>query len=333
MDKVVAIVGSHPLTRADAPYSSDKDIWVFNEAASLGWPQRYYICEKLGIDKHKTIDEIEKAIAKKITQDLRETYNNELYKRLSVFQLHKPQIFKNKANRNDKNHYAWLNQNTKAVVFMQDAYEDVPASVRYPLDEICAELLPNLKRGDKQIRYFSSSVDYAIALAIYRGYRRIEIYGVEMATNTEYVGQRMGLGLWAGIAISKGIEVVIPQRSVLFKGLLYAYEGDIVINRQEFESSLNRLTDAAEQAKEKMLRAGAMAEAYAGNISISETLEEKERWSKLYLEKLHEYHRAIMEYGVMEGARQENERYLKECDEMIAAIGGEKVLEMSEEVV
>lgn len=301
--RTVAITGSHPVTREHVPWSKKHvDVWVFNEAAGIGWPTR--------------ID--------------------------AVFQIHQPPIFKSPRNRNDPKHWEWLQEKHDFPIYMQDEYPEVPSSAKYPLDEICDELLGGLKRiipkdvrkkhkrREAAVRYFTSSVAYAIALAIYQGYERIELYGVEMSTETEYTRQRDGVTFWAGIALGRGIEFVVHKKSTLFKSLLYGYEGDVVINRQEFEAMDGSLQKALKEAELKASRTGeavilAMNEANKAASAGNEA--ERDKWGSEYLKRVKKHNEALHELGVAQGAMQHNSYFIKKCDEMYAAIGGEKAIE------
>lgn len=296
--KTVAIVGSHPLTHSLVPWhKSYIDVWVFNEAASLGWPKRVQ----------------------------------------GVFQLHQPPIWKNPVNRNDPKHYEWLQKEHAFPIYMQEHYPDVPSSVEYPLAPICDELLPGITRHvrrngkdkayEEAVRYFTSSVTYAIALAIYQGYERIEIYGIEMETTTEYKRQRDGVTFWIGIALGRGIEVCIPDVSTLLNSLLYGYEGDVVINRQEFEGQRDKLARKAEAQRQLMNSAGEAVRLALEQVKTATDVNERNKWSKQFFEKLRLHQDAILAYGVLSGVVQENERYIRKCDEMYRAIGGEKAIE------
>jgi hypothetical protein len=89
----------------------------------------------------------------------------------------------------------------------------------YPIDDII---------GHFGTDYFTNTVDYALALAIYRGYRAIDMYGVNMATFGEYAYQKPGVEFWTGMAMGRGIKVnVHGSLSVILKsrdGLLYGYD-------------------------------------------------------------------------------------------------------------
>lgn len=91
------------------------------------------------------------------------------------------------------------------------------------LDEYPLEIIIDAFKTD----YFNSTVDYAIALAIYEDYEKIDFYGVNMANLTEYSYQKPGVEFWIGIAKGRGTEVnVHGSMSTILKtgdGLLYGY--------------------------------------------------------------------------------------------------------------
>lgn len=149
----------------------------------------------------------------------------------AVFQMHDPLIWRSSMNRNDPKHYEWLKSGDTPTIYMTAVYDDVPKSVAYPLEDIKA----TFPRA-----YFTSSISYAIALAIYQGYKNIEIYGVEMATNTEYWHQREGVAYWIGVAEGRGLKVDFHSRSMLFSPL-YGYEGNLSIPVEFFHERLKVL--------------------------------------------------------------------------------------------
>ena len=83
--------------------------------------------------------------------------------------------------------------------------------------------------------YFSSTVDYAIALALLEGYTKLDLYGVNMANATEYAYQKPGADFWCGVAKGMGVEISVHGAwSSLMKtqdNLLYGYgtlQGELV---------------------------------------------------------------------------------------------------------
>lgn len=77
------------------------------------------------------------------------------------------------------------------------------------------------------VDYFTNTVDYAIALAIYRGFTEIDLYGVNMAFGSEYEFEKPGVEFWIGQAMGRGIKVTTNGLlSTILKtrdGLLYGY--------------------------------------------------------------------------------------------------------------
>jgi hypothetical protein len=143
------------------------------------------------------------------------------------FQLHPKSSFTRKRKRGNEllRHYEWLQEKRDKPIYMQFKYSEIPDSVEYPLEDIVQKYLGKLRRGDKISRYFTNSLSYLIAMALYEGFQRIEIYGFEMAHNTEYVSQKANAEFWLGIALGRGIEVYLPDECSMLAGPLYAYQG------------------------------------------------------------------------------------------------------------
>lgn len=260
----------------------------------------------------------------------------------AVFQIHAPPIWRNPKNLNhgthqllkdgtySNSHYDWLQRPHEIPIYMQEHYEDVPSSVKYPLDEVIAELLPNLKRdygkGEEQIQgVFGSSFAYGMALAIYQGKKKIEIAGIEMTSDTEYVRQRPTGYFWTGFAVSRGIEVLIHS-PMLMNDKLYGYTGEVMIQRQEFELSCRKLDELVTQANAMSHEAVGRTQALLDALLKTESQADANRLVKEFMKSLNDAQTKAFEYGRMSGAYQENARYIKECDELINAAGGEKAL-------
>lgn len=93
-------------------------------------------------------------------------------------------------------------------VYMQGHYPDIAASVPFPREAVIAHFERN---------YFTSSIAWETAFAIMLGAEEIHIYGVDMATDTEYAAQRNCCEYWLGIAQGRGIKTYVPQTSDLLK--------------------------------------------------------------------------------------------------------------------
>jgi hypothetical protein len=88
----------------------------------------------------------------------------------------------------------------------------------YPIEEIVREFKTD---------YFSSTVDYAIALAIYKGYTDIDLYGVTMDGGSDYYKIKCGCDFWCGYAKGRGVNVTVHGITTAMKtqdGLVYGYD-------------------------------------------------------------------------------------------------------------
>lgn len=226
----------------------------------------------------------------------------------AIFQMHEEAIWRNPANRNDPKHYEWLSTQNKITVYMQECYPDVPKSERYPLEEIAARY---------HIKYFTSSVAYALALACFLNYKRIELYGVEMETNTEYQYQRDGVTLWIGIALGQGIEV--DAHISMFDQPLYGYEGEVTMKYEQFKERVAELVPQIEEAS-KEYQAGVINVQQALRAFIADASVTNE--GNLF-ETVGKQRELGERLGRLDGAKQENEKYIKKADTMREASGGE----------
>ena len=161
-----------------------------------------------------------------------EALNTDWCKRADgVFQIHAPVIWRSATNRNDPKHYQWLQSGETPVIFMQEKYSEVPKSEKFPLEKV-------FDKFPEAERYFTSSVGYALALAIYKEYKTIEVYGVEMETNTEYGHQRVGVAYWCGLAAGRGIKVDFHSPT-FYTAPLYGYEGNLMIPIDFYQKRIN----------------------------------------------------------------------------------------------
>ena len=137
------------------------------------------------------------------------------------FQIH-PKLSFTREHKHD--HWEWLQQEQPFLIYMHMVYDDVPSSTKYPLREIQNELV-NVERGESTIKsIFSSTLNYQLALALYLGYERIELYGVSMTGGEDYAHQREAMSYWIGKADGMGVEVWLPESCALLVQPLYGYE-------------------------------------------------------------------------------------------------------------
>lgn len=107
-------------------------------------------------------------------------------------------------------HVEWLAK-FPGPVYLLEARADMPRSVRYPIEDIVA----------RYGAYITSSPAYMLLLAMAEGFKEIHIYGIDLATDSEYAEQRPNLEFLIGVAVAKGHEIYLPPNCQLLKGPLY----------------------------------------------------------------------------------------------------------------
>lgn len=112
----------------------------------------------------------------------------------------------------ENNHLEFL-RTCGIPVYLEEENPEVPTSVKYPYMEVSSFM------GGV---YLTSALAFMLALAVYEGFDEIRIYGVDMATNTEYEDQRPCFEFLLGMARARGTAVWLPPGCPLLKGPLYA---------------------------------------------------------------------------------------------------------------
>lgn len=192
--KTVAIVGMSPTSCSIAPFDDpDCEIWGMNESHAFNWMKRA----------------------------------------TRWFQIHNTESWHRYiAKRDVRGHANWLKSNPWDIpIYMQYQTDEVPKSIGYPLHDIVHECFHNFLRGKKRVKYFTSTVAYMMGIACLEGhekdkpdvkpFERIEIYGIDMADDTEYIKQKACAEWWIGFAMGRGIEVYTPDNCQLLYSTLY----------------------------------------------------------------------------------------------------------------
>lgn len=154
---------------------------------------------------------------------------NELYQFIPRydrwFELHPRGLYETDRGRTSE-HIKKL-QTMACPVYMHQHWDDIPASVPYPIQQICASF-PNPCPEARP--YLTNSITYMILLAILEGFQEIHCYGVDMSHTSEYGSQRPSCEWAVGIAQGRGIKLHIPSESDLLKcNFLYGYEMDAAV--------------------------------------------------------------------------------------------------------
>jgi hypothetical protein len=277
----LAIVGSHRDTRHLAPWDdAEYDIWVFNEALS----QKFYDDRGMPVESW--------------------------CKRASaVFQLHDPTVYKSEHNRSDRYHWDWLKEkHSNLTIYMQEQDPEVPNAKRLPLEDLIG-LMGNFRQGQPLTykRYLTSTPAIALALGILKGYQHIELYGIEMHSETEYTYQRECVLYWMGLATGKGIHVDMISGDSIFDVAIYGYEGYVKAEPEEYRQRVEEIAPLLQEAKRKVREAeDALEDSWSGDEIGLRVSELSDLW---------------MDYGRLEAIVLENERYRYKAEEMIGIKG------------
>lgn len=266
MNNTVAIVGTHPITRTKAPFHNP-DVDIWVFNGQL------------------TMDWCTRANA--------------------VFDIHPTEDIYRRS-KEDLAFGKWLESEKNIPFYTPYALEGCPGNVVYPRDEVVKDLLPNFLRGDRVNEYFTSGPCYAIALAIHKGYKRIEMYGIEMENNTEYVYQRDGIGLWLGIAAGRGVQVVISDQSMMFHAPLYGYEMDASkVDREAFEQRGSELQELMEKTHSEYNRARGILDAIQNEFIQAQlagvSQEKLQEIGKKYEDAQNQYEQSIANHAFVNG--------------------------------
>ena len=166
------------------------------------------------------------------------------------FQLHHRHSYDINVGR-DVGHHEWLTQVRNFPIYMQKREPDVPMSVPFPKNEFVS-IFGN---------YFTNSISWEIATAIYEGFEEISIFGVDMAQEGEYKFERPSCEWIIGWARGAGIKVNIPEQSDLFKTLwLYPFEDSapfrakIEARRMELRTRHDMLANQEQQMHDQRMQ-------------------------------------------------------------------------------
>lgn len=132
-------------------------------------------------------------------------------------------------------------------IYMLEPQPDIPGSAQYPFEEIIASYGVNAEN----VEFFTNSFGYMAALAIHMGAKKIEAYGFEMSSKTEYGQQKPNACFWSGIAIGRGVHIALPEGCTLLGHgeKLYGYEKVPGYTSMHAEIQVNALNQAFQKAQ------------------------------------------------------------------------------------
>ena len=135
--------------------------------------------------------------------------------------------------KHDYDHWNWTKRQKHFPIYMLGPnqngnlnFDNKAEEGRNPFKEVqMAVPYPRKEVTEAFGYYFTNSISWMLALAIYEGFPEIHMYGIEMALSGEYGYQRPSVEYFVGIARGMGLKVYLPERCDLLKTtVLYGYE-------------------------------------------------------------------------------------------------------------
>lgn len=127
----------------------------------------------------------------------------------------------------------WMKRH-KGPIVTSRLHPDYPGLVAFPLEDVI--------NGLGCQAYFNNTAAYAIAFALFRGFRKISLFGLDYTYANRHDAERgrACVEFWLGIAVEKGVELAIAEHSSLMDACapqpekLYGYDTlDVTIDRDD----------------------------------------------------------------------------------------------------
>lgn len=170
-------------------------------------------------------------------------------------------------------HIEWLSSRSFPVYMWDKHVEEygdrVPNARPYPREYVL----------EKYGTYFTNSISWMIAMGIEVGFKKIGVYGVDMAQDSEYQSQRPSCEFFLGWARGAGIEIEIPRTSDLLKSpFLYGYEDGSVMTAK-YRARLKELNERrAEMERQRNM-------AHEAFLQIGGALEDTNYWLRVWTQE------------------------------------------------
>jgi len=221
--KTVAIVGMAPTSCSLAPFDDPEvEIWGLNEAHAFHqwftrWDRWFQIHSSKSWKRY---------IAKRNVRGHYDWLKRFHYGDFESKEQPKEHAWQDKGDfykEEGGERYVLIDDTWQKIkpIYLQYWNGEIPDSLGYPLKEVSDYVFRNFWRGDKKVKYFTSTFAYMMGIALLEKFERIEIYGFEMADDLEYVKQKACAEFFIGFAMGKDLEVYTPPNSQILYSSLY----------------------------------------------------------------------------------------------------------------
>lgn len=137
------------------------------------------------------------------------------------FEIHTRNVYTNPDRRTPG--YMEFLQRFQGPVYMLEPDPSIPNCVLYPKEHVEGKYgrLTNKENHLVVEPVLTSGFSYMIAIALEEGFKRIEFYGADLMGEEEYIRQREGFAFLYGMALGKGVEVILPDACPILRAPLY----------------------------------------------------------------------------------------------------------------
>lgn len=168
-------------------------------------------------------------------------------------------------------HLEWLASQSFPIFMWEEQIE------KYPLPNAVA--YPRVEMVEKYGRYFTNTVSWMTALAIEMEFKKIGVYGVDMAQDSEYGAQRPSCEFFLGWAKGAGIDVEIPKTSDLLKNpFLYGFDdgGEMLA---KYRARLRELQERRTEMERQR------SQAHEAALQLAGAMEDVQYWVRVWTQQ------------------------------------------------
>ena len=164
----------------------------------------------------------------------------------ALFEMHNPTELEAKYAERWPAYREFLSIPHGKPIYMQEAYFE--SAVQLPIVELRSTfhfLRENTETKERQEEAtFKSTISYMLAMGLLKDYEEISLFGVDMTIDSEWSYQRHNLAFFMGWARGCGVEIVLPDKSMLMK------EGQLTL--YGYEHAVDRYAPAIQACRERV---------------------------------------------------------------------------------
>ena len=267
-DKLI-LVGMNARTRSKAPWDGPDEIWTLNEGHNETWLKRFdrlfQIHKRADWERRNNLADVNHALYLKCVPSACVLCSGTGKALRDSVEVACPYC--------EGGTYTPPAHRAGKLIYMQEAYPDVPGSVALPYEEMASFS----RKVTGEVYLTSTFVMMLLFAAGWMQYKEIECYGFGMESESEYANQRPCAEFWAGYCMARGVRITAPG-SGLFRGNLYAYGDSLMGLRTRYELRKGHLRDQLAIAEAEAMKAEGAVNALAPFKDLPGVTSAYDRW-------------------------------------------------------